>query len=239
LKLLLDLLFPRFCINCQIEGAWLCKKCAQLIDIIHAETCPQCEEIHKNNEFCYNCKRKLQQKSLPGIVWAVNYANPLAQKLIHYFKYKFIQETSQDLINLLLKKIDLMPIIQKKIQQSISVFLPVPLAKKRLRWRGFNQAEVLARTLCKSLKKDEQCIQTGILKKIKNTKPQAELKKLARKKNVQGAFLAEHNPVLKNKIVFLIDDVATTFSTLLEAHKALIYSNNKPKEVWGLVIARG
>lgn len=87
--------------------------------------------------------------------------------------------------------------------------VPVPLHWKK-RWsRGFNQAELLARPVAK---------RRGIpvlnaLCRRKSTEVQASLTMAARRKNVQGAFLARPGAKLQGKRILLIDDVMTTGAT--------------------------
>jgi predicted amidophosphoribosyltransferase len=79
----------------------------------------------------------------------------------------------------------------------------------------------------------------NLLVKQKNTFPQAEIKKQKdRQKNIEQAFFLIHNPpALEGKNVLLIDDICTTGATLEECAKTL--KPLKPKEIWGLVLARG
>lgn len=118
------------------------------------------------------------------------------------------------------------------------ILAPVPLHKKRLVWRGFNQAELLAEQISKKLKIR---IYKDILIRQKNTAPQMEIKdKDERVKNVKDAFEAKKSfsqDEFKNRIFILIDDVSTTGSTLQECAKAL--KTLKPKEIWAFVIAKG
>ena len=98
--------------------------------------------------------------------------------------------------------------------------ISVPLHAKRLRKRGYNQAELLAKELSKRLNIK---FVANILIRAKNTKPQFDLKKGERGKNILGAFIV--NPKFQNKLkgkrFLLVDDITTTGATLRECVKVL------------------
>jgi ComF family protein len=88
--------------------------------------------------------------------------------------------------------------------------LPVPLAKRRLRKRGFNQAAMLARWLGSSLGLtcDEQ-----LLRRIQDTEAQQELNADARQRNLRNAFALAPEALISGKHLALVDDVMTTGAT--------------------------
>ncbi len=97
--------------------------------------------------------------------------------------------------------------------------IPVPLHPKKLRERGFNQSLLLARHVARHLGTELDFLS---LRRVKYRLPQAGLGKEARRKNVLGAFRMENQDVLKGKSVLLVDDVATTGSTLNECARVLV-----------------
>jgi len=111
--------------------------------------------------------------------------------------------------------------------------MPVPLSKKRLKWRGFNQAEIIANILADNFKLE---IDAKNLKRIKNTKPQAKLNERERRNNLADCF-SWLGDKLNGRNIILVDDVATTGSTLNECAKVLKQAG--ASEVWGLVVANG
>ncbi|MBI4709456.1 MAG: ComF family protein [Candidatus Portnoybacteria bacterium] len=120
------------------------------------------------------------------------------------------------------------------------ILIPVPLHKKRLLWRGFNQAGLIALKINEDFKIP---VLNNLIFRSRHTPPQMEIKNnLEREKNIFSAFRLnsnfdlKNNPI-KNNVVILIDDICTTGSTLNECAKIL--KPLKPKEIWGLVIARG
>jgi len=116
---------------------------------------------------------------------------------------------------------------------SQSLIMPVPLHKKRLRWRGFNQSELLAKGIKKYFNLD---LRLDELIRTKHKKPQTKLSGRKRKENVKGCFFWKGD-WLDGKNIILVDDVITTGSTLNECAKVL--KENGAGEVWGLVVARG
>lgn len=90
------------------------------------------------------------------------------------------------------------------------VLLPVPLAGKRLRQRGFNQAAMLARWLSQTL--DLPC-EEQVLRRIKETGAQQDLDAKARKHNLRNAFGLVPDAHVKDRHLALIDDVLTTGAT--------------------------
>jgi ComF family protein len=113
------------------------------------------------------------------------------------------------------------------------VFVPIPLFSSKLRKRGYNQAEILAKELSKKFNVPFQ----NVLERIRNTKTQVGMTNIERRKNIKDAFgLINHKSEILDQNVFLVDDVVTTGSTLLEAAKML--KRNGAKRVIGLTLAR-
>jgi len=90
------------------------------------------------------------------------------------------------------------------------LIVPVPLHPVRLRERTFNQAELLARALSKKLA--VPC-ESDLLIRCRSTRPQAELNRQERTRNVRGAFDLRGEARVKGLRILLVDDVFTTGST--------------------------
>jgi len=210
-KFLLDLILPKFCFGCKKESTYLCEDCLATIEIF---------KKHK----------KFNHKILDDLFSATDYTHSILKKMLFSFKYEpFAKEIGKDLANLL--KIHFL-LLDKKFDFSDFLFLPIPLSKKRLRWRGFNQAEELAKELATFFGAK---ILNEVLIKEKETKPQVTLPEKERKENLKGAFKLKNPELIFNKKIVLVDDVFTTGTTLFEAGKVLKEAG--AKKVVGMVVA--
>lgn len=207
---LLNLLFPIECLSCNIEGAWLCDICRQKLNFINQDKTANLITPHLNQ-----------------IYIAGDYNDPLLVKIIQKFKYDFISALGLEL-SLFLNKYWENIIIKP---QNILV-IPIPLFKKRLRWRGFNQSEILARSLCSRFS-----YQLSLdLLRLKPGLPQASLNEAERSSNVLNAFTWSGGD-LKDKTVLLIDDVITSGATINAA--ALALKSAGATTIHGLILAKG
>lgn len=226
-EFLFDCLFPKNCLGCEKEGSWLCSSCFEKLEIKQAADCPFCSASAEKGIICKNCA------DVNGITQLLNvgfYRDTLLQKLIHYFKYQYIEE----LVSSLEKLIDRFFIKYPELQKmDYNMIVPIPLHKRRLLERNFNQSEVLSRILSKKTGID---ICTNALQRIKNTPPQAQLTDSERPDNIRGAFHVNDIAAIKGKTILLVDDVFTTGSTVREAAKALLAAGATRVGAW--VIAR-
>lgn len=212
----------------------MCDDCKATLDFTKDYYC-LCEKPRKIQKpgKCRNC----QNKNLDGLYFAFNYQIPLVKKLIFHFKYEpFVRELAEYLADLLK---DYFLFLEEKPDLSDFLIIPLPLDKNRLKWRGYNQAEELAKYFCRNFNLE---MRNDILFKAKKTKPQQGLGKSDRRDNVKGAFLVKDKEAIKNRKILLIDDVYTTGFTMEEAAKILKQQSEAgfsgAKEVWGLVVAR-
>ena len=108
--------------------------------------------------------------------------------------------------------------------EAFDVIIPIPLHKKRITQRGYNQAELFARGIAAG--NSPRKVRTDLLQRIRNTTSQTKLDKSQRKKNLDDAFaLSDNAPEhLANKSILLIDDVITTGATTAAATEVLLKS---------------
>lgn len=234
-EFLKDLLFPKFCLGCKKEGVFLCQDCRSLLDISEFDYC-LCDQkpIRLPPESKSGKCQRCQNKKLSGLYFALSYKeNSLTKKLIRQFKYQpYIKELSKTLASILIEHFLLSKKNTDEIWQN-SILIPVPLDNKKLKTRGYNQSEELAKELSKILKIP---VFSDVLIKTKNTPPQMELSKLEREKNLINAFCVRNSEKISGKKIFLVDDVYTTGSTMEQC--ATVLRENKAKSVWGVAIAR-
>jgi len=239
---LLDLFFPKKCLNCGKAGAYICNSCLNKIEIISNNKCPFCDRSVPDTLICEKCREK---HFLDRLIWATPYSNPLIKELIRIFKYHYIKELAKPLTKLLIKSLENISSISNISNISNIVIVPIPLHERRLKERDFNQAELLAKEMAEHYSLP---LETDALKRKRIVTPQAQIKDHeTRKTNIKGIFeidpkftkkcLDKKQNLLKDKTIILVDDVITTGATLSEAAKVLKCAG--AKEIWGLVVAKG
>lgn len=98
------------------------------------------------------------------------------------------------------------------------IIVPVPIGKKRVKQRGYNQSSLLAKNLAKNFNSEYD---ENILLKVKDNKKQSDLNKEERILNAQNVYKLQNYSKILNKKILLIDDVFTTGSTCNECAKIL------------------
>ena len=233
-QFLSGLLFPQFCLNCQREKNYLCQDCFSLIDISTSQYCPFCSpaKIVLDGKTCYSCRKS---KKLTGLFCAASYQNLIIKKLISQCKYEpCVKELAKPLAVLIIQHFQLLDYPPPFFKDRTGfVLMPVPLHKKRLKMRGFNQAEEISRQLSLFFKMP---LISDCLLKTKQTLPQIELSGKERTDNVKSAFVCQNKNLIKEKKILLVDDVFTTGSTMEECARVL--KDSGAKEVWGIAAAR-
>ncbi|HSM72674.1 MAG TPA: phosphoribosyltransferase family protein, partial [Anaerolineales bacterium] len=120
----------------------------------------------------------------------------------------------------------------RSLEWKIDLLIPVPLGKKRLKLRGYNQVELVAEPLAYKI---GWKYEPTALRKSRETHSQVGLSISQRKENVLGAYQAD-SEIVKRKSVLLMDDVATTGSTIQSCSRALMDAG--AQDVYALTIAR-
>lgn len=224
--LLLDALFPIRCLNCRTYDTWLCDICADALPLLTEQTCPHCKKrITPHGNTCPACA--LKDFPLDGVLVASHRDDILLKKVIHYYKYRFIEDLSIPLGSLLQNSLRHNPTMPH-----VDMITPVPLHKRRLRWRGFNQALSLA----DHLHIDAPVIPT-LLNRSRYTVPQVKMRhREARCQNLTGAFSLDDAIPIRNKSILLVDDIMTTGTTLSLCAQTL--KDAGALHVYALVLAR-
>lgn len=215
-----DVLFPKVCINCRREGEFLCDGCKNLIRSRKFQLCYGCGFNNKDGRFCSRCREGWH---LNRIIIAAYY-DAISQALIKAYKYRFCRSIDEILGKLLAGS--------KKFANSQNLVVSfVPLSRKRLLWRGFNQAELLAKNFSKSQKLPI----SNLLKRLRHNSFQSYSSRVERFQNIKGAFEVIKGSDILGKVIILVDDVVTTGATLNECARVL--KNAGAREVSGLVVA--
>ena len=200
----LDWLFPPACAGCGTLGSRWCANCMADCARVPEERCALCNKSHKDG--AADCGRATWLDAISAWGW---HQDPL-RKAIHQLKYKG-NLAQGDALPVHLRELMLRDGIQ------VDLVVPVPLGKQRLRERGCNQADLLARPLAASMGLPYR---PGSLARVRETASQVGMTLEARQKNVAGAFSARENRVSGQRVL-LVDDVLTTGSKLDAAAQGL------------------
>jgi ComF family protein len=227
--ILLDALFPNLCIPCgkKLSGGTgmggICEACAETISINTALTCPVCgNRMAENKKTCHrNAPYRLAA--------AARYDDEKIQKLIWALKYKRTRVAAAPLAEFLVRHIGAL-----HIDLAAYTIIPVPLHPSRVRERGFNQAEEIAKIFGEKMK---LVVMPALLERTKRTIPQAETKTIEeRRENMARSFAVRRPELVNGKNIILVDDVFTSGATIGEAVSALRSAG--AKKIIAAVVAR-
>lgn len=220
---------------------------SSLLDIIFPPVCPLCEDGLADGLLCQNCRASFDDTRITGPVCKTcgipfqgagedhlcgecltgkipfiearsifKYEGAVAEA-VQRFKY-----AGKDILGAPLGK---MLAAGSLFSERIDIIIPVPLHKRRLRMRGFNQSLLLAKEAGRTLSVKVDYLN---LKRIRHTEQQTRLKPEEREKNVSGAFALKDPEKVKAKNILLIDDVYTTGATIRECSKVLKKAGANP-----------
>ncbi len=202
---LLDTLFPRACLACgeaPRDGEPFCLQCLAQIEPAPPHTCPRCGRPG-NDSTCPACRR--HPPAFRKARWLAYHQGPLA-RAVRDFKYKRRWVNGPELGRYLVRH------TPPHWLEQVDLLVPVPLHRRRLMSRGFNQALVLARPLARRYQLE---LMPRLLIRRRYTRPQVGLNPDQRRQNVQDAFYVPpaQAELLRGKNVLLLDDVFTTGAT--------------------------
>ncbi len=206
----LALIFPRVCVSCGsgIRRGALCEPCRRTIAIARTLFCGACHaRLFGGKNLCH--------PDFPFLLGgAGRYENGALRSLIHALKFRGVRSAAGPIAALLCEYADSLGELFGD-----AAVMPIPLSRKRLRERGFNQSELIAAPLARHL---ELPLDARSLIRIRHTKPQSETVSAAeRRENLLGCFLVRGADALAGRNIVLVDDVTTTGTTFLEASRTL------------------
>ncbi len=184
----------------------------QVLDVLFPPKCETCGNIGYQS-FCHKCTSKITYLAPSIFFHSVGEYDGILKKAIKRFKFKNKKRLSQPLGRLMVDYIN-----HHLWKDQLDMVIPVPLHRKKLHQRGFNQAELLA------LEITQQChIPTvaGLLFRKRDTKAQFGLPRQQRLINIRGAFELRGKKLLIDKNILLVDDIYTTGATSAECTKIL------------------
>lgn len=208
---LLDFIYPPVCGLCgrpaDSDDRLVCRYCWNLLTTIEEPFCLNCREFIQTGSVCRNCdKNGLTVFSLGG------YDDTL-RSIIHDLKFGFLKPLGTTI------GMQLSETIRDRCQHlKLDMIVPVPLHESRLYARGFNQAEVIAREIARSLR--IPC-RPEVLTMTRRTRQQARLTAPQREINVRGAYAMTAPEAVRGKSILIVDDITTTGATLREITRVL------------------
>lgn len=208
-------MYPRRCILCDgvldTPDSGVCTLCKSKLKYCSEPVCKKCGKPikDKQKEYCSDCEKKKHHYIQGKSVWI--YKGDMKTS-IYRFKYANRREYAEFYAR------ESVRIYRKWIQsKAIDVIVPIPVHSKRMKKRGYNQAELYAKELGKLL---DIPVDKDSLVRVIDTIPQKELDDKQRRKNLKKAFKIKPDSV-QWKRVLIVDDVYTTGSTI-DAAAALL-----------------
>ena len=190
--------------------------------------CGICGKLEQKS-LCNKCKIKLQKSAICKIE---DYKNTSSYFDEHIYLFQYNGEIRDAILKY---KFDEKSYIYRTFLEFIKnnenicaqikkydIIIPVPISKKRLNTRGYNQSSLIAKNLAKELNIEYS---EKILIKTKDNKPQSEMKQDTRKSNVSGVYKVINKERINNKKVLIVDVIFTTGSTADECARVLKDNN--------------
>lgn len=232
---LLDFILPTSCSYCRsLIGdspfPFICAECWADFSPLQGPVCPRCGRpfespdalTYSPEHTCGQC-RKVSPHYDQAL--SVGQFEGSLREAIHQFKYRPCRSLGRPLSAWMASNVRLI--------SDIDIVMPVPLHRKRLRQRGFNQALLLSHGVSSEF---EIPLSVDNLVRNRFTKPQVGLSGEERIKNVEGAFAIRRPGEVEDKSVLLVDDVFTSGATMNECAAALKQSG--AARVMALTLAR-
>ena len=213
LNFLLTFIYPKTCMSCntllnyntKIE---LCDNCAKDFNPYRGNRCITCDRPIDNTGECSICKSEKIYFEKGYCVYP--YAGAVRNTILN-FKFKNMALYYTYLGSKMTEY------YFEYIMESYDYITAVPIHKKKLKVRGYNQAELLAEYISEQI----NIPYCTVLKRTVNTKPQNALNKKERVVNIKNAFSLIDNINIKNKSILIVDDIFTTGTTINECCKVL------------------
>lgn len=212
-KLILDLLYPPVCMLCHrllTERTAVCPECWKHLQWITDPRCMCCGKplLDEGREYCPDCEGG--KREFTAGIGVFPYRSSI-RKAVLDLKDKGKKENAAFLGACMAAEV--MPLL---LSWSPECLVPIPLAAKKRRIRGYNQAELLADALGDCLKLP---VRTDLLHRRYSRKEQKRLHRFARKRNQAENFYVTGTKIPSS--VLLVDDIYTTGNTLEAAARTL------------------
>lgn len=240
LNLLLNFLFPPRCAGCAarlpVEAeSRVCAVCLAGIERISAPLCRRCgipfEGSQEPSHVCGRClaapPRFGKARSVARYRASAEAESGALAAMIRRHKYGLDQSLARPLAECLGDELPVQA-------ADYDVIIPVPLHRRRLRWRGFNQAALLADAVARRLGRP---LDITALVRVRPTPPQTAQDLETRARNMRGAFAVRQPARVRDRRVLLVDDVFTTGATVNECARVLLAAGARTVDVFTLARA--
>jgi ComF family protein len=217
----------------------VCDACLQAVQPIAGLVCGICGErlasphtVSEGMARCGACQR--QEPRFAKAVAYGSYEGGL-RELIHLLKYEQVRPAAGVLGRMLGEAVAR---VAPLLDQALPLVIPVPLHAAKLRQRGFNQSELIARAALKSpaLTMVSWPLHTSVLERSRPTESQTGLTRHQRRENIRGAFRVRDVEIVAGRTILLVDDVFTTGTTVSECARVLRKAG--VTQVWVATVAR-
>ncbi len=212
---LVSIISQNECLVCSKPGEMVCTDCWQTEFVLRRPACFMCNALSTNGQTCQRCRRK---SNLNGVITNFRMSGYM-QELIYQLKYYGSRDTARFISQH----------ISTNALPSTDIVTYVPATGKSQRRRGYNQAQILAKEVAKSINLPLQ----PTLLRLHHT-DQIGLGRIQRFESVKDNFVSRGN--LAGKNLLIVDDVITTGATINECARVLKTSG--AKNIWGLVVAK-
>ena len=231
----MNCVFPPRCPVCgELRIPWessTCPECAGKLRFVKSPVCLCCgrEMSDETKEYCGRCEEHRMSFVRNFAVWQYD---KRMKRSIADFKYKGRKEYADFYIQHMKQCFG-----KQLLRYGVTMLIPVPISNKRRRYRGFNQAEVLAEGLAKELG-----LSVGTLvQRVRNTAPQSGLSPKERKENLTASLAWNEREAIRlgtlPETVALVDDIFTTGATM-EACTEVLRSHGI-SSVYGICVCIG
>ncbi len=210
---LLDIVYPPKCVVCGDIGTLpVCPACRAQVASVPEPYCSICGHTITGH-ICWHCSERVRSFTAAR---AVGEYSGVLREAIHQFKYGGARMLAEPLASFIHEYLTTAADIP---WQRAGLIIPVPMHTARRRIRGYNQSELLAERLGPLV---ELPVISDAVMRVHYKGPQVELSGRERRDNVKNAFQVVNPSAVRKKTVLLIDDVATTCSTVHECSLSLL-----------------
>ncbi len=212
LNIFLNTLFPESCPVCRRPSrdhvtAPICTECWQSISAYIGPKCRRCGAPFVSGAST-TCRECIRDEPAFRLAESFGLYDGVLRKAINMLKYHNLKRLSKPLSDIILR-------IKAPLVDAV---LPVPLYKKRLRQREFNQSALIAKYMARDA---GVSLVANCLIKVRDTLPQVGLNSKERRKNIRKAFGVQNRGMIARKTILLLDDVITTGATVRECSSVL------------------